>query len=158
MAAPNPTVGYRQGDSHTHLTLITAFCIQFYAFLFENVTKYKLNNDAFIHIFVWYIIYYVQHIYVYILFKEKIIDVFDYGFHQFMSLYYSTFTCLWTLSFFSNVMISFSLFSGCISFSITEMQEKCRNEKKLGTESLIKHSKTPMLVWKLWCQGVYNIK
>ena len=60
--------------------------------------------------------------------------------------------------FFSNVMISFSLFSGCISFSITEMQEKCRNEKKLGTESLIKHSKTPMLVWKLWCQGVYNIK
>ena len=156
MAAPNPTVGYRQGDSHTHLTLITAFCIQFYAFLFENVTKYKLNNDAFIHIFVWYIIYYVQHIYVYILFKEKI------SFWLWLSSVYVTllfdFYLFVNFKFFSNVMISFSLFSGSISFSITEMQEKCRNEKKLGTESLIKHSKTPMLVWKLWCQGVYNIK
>ena len=157
MAAPNPTVGYRQGDSHTHLTLITAFCIQFYAFLFENVTKYKLNNDAFIHIFVWYIIYYVQHICVCFIQGKN-----NRCFWLWLSSVYVTllfdFYLFVNFKFFSNVMISFSLFSGCISFSITEMQEKCRNEKKLGTESLIKHSKTPMLVWKLWCQGVYNIK
>ena len=157
MAAPNPTVGYRQGDSHTHLTLITAFCIQFYAFLFENVTKYKLNNDAFIHICMIYYILCATYICVYFIQGKN-----NRCFWLWLSSVYVTllfdFYLFVNFKFFSNVMISFSLFSGCISFSITEMQEKCRNEKKLGTESLIKHSKTPMLVWKLWCQGVYNIK